>query len=198
MVIARGSKAQPVQKLEQLHIRQDGTLRLAVVSDTHSAPHEFGLDELAKLRPDAMLHAGDIGELQVLDRLTKICPVMAVRGNIDVRLPGLPDELIVEVLSAEGLVLRIAMLHYGIYGLKLRADAARLARSGKASVVVCGHSHVPFIGRDRDLTIFNPGSMGPRRYGLPIVFGMLEISGHEFGLSHIDCETGRAWAPPRG
>jgi hypothetical protein len=36
-----------------------------------------------------------------------------------------------------------------VYGPKLRADAARLARNAGASLIVCGHSHVPFIGRDR-------------------------------------------------
>ena len=43
-------------------------------------------------------------------------------------------------------------------------------------MVVCGHSHVPFIGRDRDLTVFNPGSIGPRRFHLPIVFGTMNVT----------------------
>lgn len=193
----RSSKAQPIRKVEQVQARDDGSIRLAVVSDTHSDPHDRAVDVIAQLHPDAVLHAGDIGELRVLDKLATVCPVMAVRGNIDVRLPGLADEMIVEVVSREGLILRILMLHIGIYGSKLRAEVARLAREEAASVVVCGHSHVPFIGREREITVFNPGSIGPRRFSLPIVFGMIEINESELRLSHIDCETGRPWAPPR-
>ena len=35
-------------------------------------------------------------------------------------------------------------------------------------VLLCGHSHVPFFGQDRGLTVFNPGSIGPRRFTLPM------------------------------
>ncbi|HEX3759569.1 MAG TPA: metallophosphoesterase family protein, partial [Kofleriaceae bacterium] len=59
-----------------------------------------------------------------------------------------------------------------------------------------GHSHVPFIGRDRDLTVFNPGSIGPRRFHLPIVFGTLVITPQAVRLAHVDCETGQRWMPP--
>jgi putative phosphoesterase len=169
---------------------------LAVVSDTHSAPHRRAAEVLTGLRPDAILHAGDIGELRVLDELRKLCPILAVRGNVDVRLPGLPDVLVVEVVSSTELVLRILVLHVGVYGPKLRADVARLARAEAASLVVCGHSHVPFIGGERGLTVFNPGSMGPRRFGLPIVMGLIELHARGVRLSHVDCETGQPWEPP--
>jgi predicted phosphodiesterase len=62
-------------------------------------------------------------------------------------------------------------------------------------MIVCGHSHVPFVGRDRGLTVFNPGSIGPRRFQLPIVFGVIEIAAGKLSLRHVDCETGGAWEP---
>jgi hypothetical protein len=62
--------------------------------------------------------------------------------------------------------------------------------------VVCGHSHVPFIGRDRGLTVFNPGSIGPRRFHLPIVFGTMDVTPAGLRLGHVDCETGAPWTPP--
>jgi predicted phosphodiesterase len=62
-------------------------------------------------------------------------------------------------------------------------------------MIVCGHSHVPFVGKDRGLTVFNPGSIGPRRFHLPIVFGVLEIAAGKLSLRHVDCETGGAWEP---
>jgi len=169
---------------------------MVIVADTHSAPHERAVETIAALHPDAILHAGDVGELGVLDELATICPVHAVRGNIDPHLPSLPDVLVLDISSKGSLVLRIVAQHVGVYGPKLRADVARMARSEDASVVVCGHSHVPFIGNERGLIVFNPGSMGPRRAGLPIVFGILELSGNDFRLKHIDCETALPWQPP--
>lgn len=186
-----------VRKIERMQVREDGSFRLAVVSDTHSAPHFRALELIAGLRPDAILHAGDVGELSILEQLAAICPVYAVRGNIDQRLPMLPDELVLEVVSKESLLLRILTLHVGVYGPKLRAEVARKAQAEEASLVVCGHSHVPFISSVRGLTVLNPGSMGPRRNGLPIVFGILEMSACDYRLSHIDCETGLTWRPPR-
>lgn len=81
---------------------------------------------------------------------------------------------------------------------RLLSDAARLAKASSAGVVVCGHSHVPFAGHDRGLLVFNPGSIGPRRFRLPIVFGVLEIGSNGMKVRHVDCETGDPWAPPPG
>jgi predicted phosphodiesterase len=91
--------------------------------------------------------------------------------------------------------MRLLMTHIAVYGPNLRADVAKLATAAGASLVVCGHSHVPFIGHDRQLTVFNPGSIGPRRFHLPIVFGTIDIAATVM-LAHVDCETGRPWVPP--
>ncbi|MBA3539646.1 MAG: metallophosphoesterase family protein [Deltaproteobacteria bacterium] len=170
----------------------DGAGRIAVVSDTHSAPHKAIGERLAALRPDAILHAGDIGELGVLEDLATIAPLHAVRGNIDGRANDVPDVLTIDVAGR----FRIFLVHIAVYGPKLRADIAKKARIAKASLVVCGHSHVPFIGEDRGLTMFNPGSIGPRRFHLPIVFGTIDITPTSIRLAHIDCETGAPWSPP--
>jgi uncharacterized protein len=170
--------------------------RLAVVADTHSRPHPRTRERLAALAPDAVLHAGDIGDLAVLTELGGIAPVYAVRGNIDVRAPELPDVLVLDVERDGATPLRILLLHIGVAGPRLRADAARLARRAGASLVVCGHSHVPFIGVDRGLTVFNPGSIGPRRFDLPIVFGTIDLDPAGVRIGHIDAESGRAWMPP--
>ncbi len=195
-MIAGNRNTQPRHNLERLLIQENASLRLGVVADTHSAPHPRALAVLASLKPDAILHAGDIGDLGFLDELAALGKVFAVRGNIDARLHSLPDQLLLEVSTSEQLVVRLLMLHVGAYGPRLRADAARLARETKASLVVCGHSHVPFIGQDRGLTLFNPGSAGPRRFPLPVVFGMLEVNTKGIRMRHIDCETGQPWEPP--
>jgi putative phosphoesterase len=174
----------------------EGALRLAVVSDTHSAPHPTTMSLLAAEKPDYVLHAGDIGDSRILRELSTLCPCFAVRGNIDPRSASTPDALLLELTGNEQEVLRILLLHIGIYGVKLRAEVLRLAREHAATLVVCGHSHVPFIGKDRGIFVFNPGSVGPRRFGLPIVFGMMDIATTGSRLRHIDCETGRPFEPP--
>lgn len=169
-------------------------LRLAVVADTHSQPHPAAAAHLRALAPDAIVHAGDIGELSVLDELATIAPVLAVRGNIDVRAVTLPDVLTIDIADE----LRILLVHIGVAGVRVRADVARLARAERAHLVVCGHSHIPFIGKDRDLLVFNPGSVGPRRFHLPIVFGTITLpAGSSRPLfEHVDAATGKPWSPP--
>ena len=93
-------------------------------------------------------------------------------------------------------LLRLLLVHIGVYGPKLRAEVVAMAHAHKAHVVVCGHSHVPFLGRDRGLTVFNPGSIGPRRFQLPIVFGTIDVTPAGLRLAHVDCETGAPWTPP--
>jgi putative phosphoesterase len=179
-----------------LVIPDDGTARIAVIADTHSRPHDAIARHLDALRPTAILHAGDIGELDVLEPFREAAPLYVVRGNIDTRAHDLPDALTIDVVAGERAVLRILLVHIGLDGARLRGDVARRARADKASLVVCGHSHVPFIGRERDLTVFNPGSIGPRRFHLPIVFGRIDIAPAGVGLAHVDCETGQPWLPP--
>jgi len=78
----------------------------------------------------------------VLNQLGAIAPVLAVRGNIDTRAEGLPDVLVVDVTGGGG-KLRILMVHIAVAGPRLRGEVARLARAEGASLIVCGHSHVP-------------------------------------------------------
>jgi hypothetical protein len=185
-----------------LRLRDDGRLTLACVADTHSQPHPATAERLAAIAPDAILHAGDIGDPAVIEQLAETAPVHAVRGNIDTR-STFPDVLVVDVVAGDGdgpaaadLRLRIYVTHIAVNGPRLHADVARAAHAEKAGLVVCGHSHVPFIGRDRELVVFNPGSIGPRRFQLPIVLGTLTIASGALRMGHIDCETGRPWSPP--
>jgi uncharacterized protein len=191
--------AKRTERLEQrsatLPLRADGGLRVVVVADTHGEPHPESRRLITDLGPDAILHAGDIGDLRVLDGLAELAPLFAIRGNIDEHARDLPDALTLDVRSPSETVLRLLILHIAVYGPRLRPDAARRARESGASLVVCGHSHVPFIGRDRGLIVFNPGSIGPRRFRLPIVFGVLELAAGAWSMRHVDCETGRMWAP---
>lgn len=139
-------------------------LRIGLISDTH------GL-----LRPEAeawlqgsdfIVHAGDIGDPAVLERLAQIAPLTVVRGNNDNAPWGraLPEAT---QLRAGGLTLHV--LH-DLAELDVDPCAAGLA------AVITGHSHQPHI-EDRDGVLFvNPGSAGPRRFRLPIAAGELLIA----------------------
>ncbi|NUP05335.1 MAG: metallophosphoesterase family protein [Polyangiaceae bacterium] len=173
-----------------------GASRIVLVADTHSQPHPDSARRIADQKPDYILHAGDIGDLSVLDGLSTLAPVLAVRGNIDSHAPEVPDAMIVDVVDDEGrTLLKMLLVHIAVYGPKIRAEIARLAEEEGASLVLCGHSHVPFIGRDKGLVVFNPGSIGPRRFQLPIVFGVVDITPSGVKLQHVDCETGERWTP---
>ncbi len=183
---------------ETLDLPDDRALRLVVVSDTHSSPHPRASELIAREAPDAVLHAGDIGDLAVLDQLGTLAPrVIAVRGNIDAVTPELSEIVHIRVRAGGAPFVNLLLLHIAVYGPKLRRDAWRLADAYRARMVVCGHSHVPLILQDRGVGVFNPGSIGPRRFQLPITFGVCEI-GPEHGIRcrHVDCETGEPWRPP--
>src|SRR5271166_788281 len=143
-------------------LAMDGeTLRIVAVADTHGRPHPELATRIAELTPAHIFHAGDVGDLAVLRDLQRHAPVTAVRGNIDGH--DLPDRITIAVRNAEHTLLNILLTHIAVYGVKIRSDIARVARAEDASLVVCGHSHVPFAAHDRGLTVFNPGSVGPRR-----------------------------------
>jgi hypothetical protein len=171
------------------------SLRLVAVADTHSRPHADLDVRIREAAPDRILHAGDIGDLTVLEGLRKHAPVTAVRGNIDERAADLPDVVTLDVRDASGTLLKILLVHIAVLGIKIRADVARLAKAEGATLVVCGHSHVPFAAHDRGLTVFNPGSVGPRRFQLPIVLGVLDVTRERVAVRHLSCETGLAWEP---
>jgi putative phosphoesterase len=168
-----------------------GAGRIAVVADTHSKPHPEAVRLLGEQQPVAILHAGDIGDrATALEPLRAVAPLHAIRGNIDDKV--LPDTLVLDVTDA----LKLYLVHIGQAGVRLRADVARAARAAGAKLVVCGHSHVPFVGVEGNLTVFNPGSIGPRRFALPIVFGIIDVSPAGVRFAHISCETGKRWLPP--
>lgn len=191
----RASTAKLEQQYVTIRLTRPEPTRIAVVADSHSVPHPKTLQHLRALEPEAILHAGDIGDLSGLEALREVAPVYAVRGNIDERVPELPDTLIIDLADATGGVTRMLLTHIAVAGPRLRSEVAAAAKKEHARLVVCGHSHVPFIGQDKGIAMFNPGSIGPRRFTLPILFGAIELSNHQLSLHHYECETGHEWVP---
>lgn len=171
-------------------------LRIAVVADTHSRPHPKLEERLGAIAPDAVVHAGDIGDLAVLDVLRPFGELVVVRGNIDEKAVDLPDHVVVQIEDDRGPLVNVLVMHIAVYGPNLRADAARLAQRERAALVFCGHSHVPFVAKRGDVAVFNPGSIGPKRFHLPILLGLATIERSGISLVHLDAETGERWLPP--
>lgn len=183
-----------IHQRRSLELPKEGG-RLVLVADTHSAPHPNFATYIAAQHPAHILHAGDIGDLEVLEQLGKLADLTAVRGNIDAHAQDLPDVITIDVRDSDGPLVKLLLVHIAVYGPKLRAEIAKLAHAEDASIVVCGHSHVPFIGRDKGVVIINAGSIGPRRFQLPIVFAVMDISRERISMHHVSCETGQRWEP---
>jgi uncharacterized protein len=142
---------------------------LGIVSDTHGllrpevAPALRGVDRI--------LHIGDVGKISILDELSKIAPVTAIRGNVDREGPcaKLPETEVVLVENPPHAGLYLYMLH-DLKTLHLDPAAAKFA------VVLHGHTHVPNHYTKKGVLYFNPGSCGPRRFELPVTIGLLTLT----------------------
>lgn len=146
--------------------------RLGLIADTHGLLRPQALVALEGCA--AILHAGDVGEGDILEALAELAPTLAVAGNCDDR-PDLPAEL---VHLAAGL--RI-LLHHG----HLPVDEAARA----PDVVVTGHTHVPRVDRFPGGPLrVNPGSAGPRRFRLPVAVALLHLhpAGAEAEIVELD------------
>lgn len=168
---------------------------LVAVADTHSRPHPAVDEQLRALKPAAILHAGDVGDLSVLDGLEEIAPLYAVRGNIDARGHGdLPDVLTLKLVQGARR-LTILLTHIAVRGPRLSSQGRAMAAAHGADLLVCGHSHVPLLAKEGSVVVFNPGSIGPRRFALPITYGIMQLTPSGITIEHRDCETGARWAP---
>jgi putative phosphoesterase len=142
----------------------DAVFTVGVLSDTHGLIRPEALAALAGA--DHILHAGDIGDPAILDRLRELAPVTAIRGNIDVHGPcaALPATEAVELAG------HLFYLVHSIHDLDIDPGTAGV------SVVVSGHSHQPAVERKGSVLYLNPGSAGPRRFNLPITVAAITIA----------------------
>jgi len=140
-------------------------MRVGLISDTHGLLRPEALDFLAGA--DHIVHGGDIGSPDILERLAAIAPLTVVRGNNDTApwARAIPETARVEVG-------RVAI--YAIHDLKaLDIDP----RTAGVRIVVSGHSHRPACTERDGVLYVNPGSAGRRRFSLPIAAADLVIDG---------------------
>lgn len=143
-------------------------MKIGIISDTHGLLRAQVFDAFAGV--EHVLHAGDVGDPDILVELAAIAPVTAVWGNVDgMDLRG----RIPEVARLELGGVRIAIVHGMQFGSPTPQRVA--AAHPDAGLVVFGHSHRPLIQQVGPTLAVNPGSAGPRRFKDPVTVAVAEI-----------------------
>ena len=147
-----------------------GVMLIGVVSDTHGFYHPRVPPLLQGV--EHILHAGDIGTGRIIEQLSEIAPVTAVRGNND--REG-PESQFPEVETVDLGGCRIYLTH--IVKVPKEGDDAGFSTylDAGSDVVVFGHSHMAFHEQRGGLTFFNPGAAGKRRFKVVPSIGLLEL-----------------------
>jgi len=129
---------------------------------------------------ELIIHAGDVGEPEILTSLRQLAPVVAVRGNVDKGAWAceLPRTAIVEAGPAT-----IYVLH-DLHELDLDPASAGI------QIVVSGHSHQPSRMERSGVLYINPGSAGPRRFRLPVTIARLDLGATPWAVTLVDLTTG--------
>ncbi|HEU0015007.1 MAG TPA: metallophosphoesterase family protein [Longimicrobium sp.] len=144
-------------------------MRVGIISDTHGLLRPQVFDAFAGV--EHILHAGDVGPLDILTELEAIAPVTAVWGNTD-------------GFDVRGRVPEIARVELGgvavvvLHGMQLGSPtpATAVAAHPDAGLVVFGHSHRPVIQQVGPTLAVNPGSAGPRRFRDPVTVAIAELA----------------------
>ena len=137
-------------------------MRVGILSDTHGMLRPVVLERLRGC--DILLHAGDVGQLEILETLKQIAPVQAVRGNTDygTGLMDLPE-------SIEG---EIGGLPYGMIHQR---DHIPDIWPRRHTLIVYGHSHRPELEWRGKCLLLNPGAAGARRFHLPLTVAAVTV-----------------------
>jgi putative phosphoesterase len=151
-------------------------MRVAVLSDTHGLLRPEVLAAIQGV--DHILHAGDVGNPAILDALAAIAPLTAIRGNIDThgKCAELPATEMVELGG---------IFFYTIHSL---ADLDISPAAAGVRAVISGHSHKPAQETRGGVLYLNPGSIGPRRFRLPIAMAFLEIANNAIKVEPLQFE----------
>lgn len=136
---------------------------IGIISDTHGLLREDVKKSLKSC--NLIIHAGDIGKYHVIDELNKICKTEFVKGNCDKNMDGniIKEERIINIRGT-----KIYLIH-DISKLKIDLHKENI------DIVVYGHSHKNNIYEKDGILYINPGSVGPRRFKLPITMAKLII-----------------------
>ncbi|MBN1353623.1 MAG: metallophosphoesterase family protein [Candidatus Omnitrophica bacterium] len=147
--------------------------KIGVISDTHIPKAARDLPESVYREfknVDMILHAGDLVELSVLEKLRSIAPTFAVSGNMDSHevKAVLPHKDVIEV---EGF--KIGLIHG--YGSASNLINTVSGEFGKVDAIVFGHSHSACSEKIKNKLYFNPGSPTDKIFSACNTLGILEV-----------------------
>jgi uncharacterized protein len=148
-------------------------MRIGIISDTHSMLRPEAQRALQGM--DLIVHAGDVGDPEILAKLKRIAPVFAVRGNVDTSswAKKLPVTTVVEADGASLYVL------HNLGELDLSPEGAQL------DFVISGHTHQPEQSEKNGVLYINPGSAGPRRFNLPVTLALVDLAKRPWNAQFI-------------
>ena len=147
---------------------------VGLISDTHGLLRKAALDALAGV--EHIIHAGDVGKPEILDRLEAVAPIVAVRGNVD---KGAWANALPETATATVGATTFYVLH-DVKQIDLDPAAAGF------SVVVSGHSHKAETRERSGVLYVNPGSAGPKRFSLPVTIARIDLAIIPWRVEFID------------
>ena len=148
---------------------------IGLISDTHGLLRDEAVRALKG--SELIIHAGDVGKLEILDSLKSVAPVVAARGNIDRGAWALKLPLTAVAKTAHA---SIYVIH-DVHDLDLAASGFQ--------IVVSGHSHKPSRTERNGVLYINPGSAGPRRFRLPVTVARLDVSKKPWKVEFIELSS---------
>ncbi|MFH1888900.1 MAG: metallophosphoesterase family protein [Candidatus Omnitrophota bacterium] len=152
-------------------------MKIGVISDTHipDRTEDIPAPILEAFKGvDMVIHAGDLVDLRVIDKLKSVCKnVKAVWGNMDpyeIR-KRLPEKEIIEIGKY-----RIGLIHgYGHPG-KLIELITEIFKNDNLDMIIFGHSHSAINEKRGKVIYFNPGSATDKIFSPYNSYGIIEIN----------------------
>ena len=137
---------------------------IGVISDTHGYLPPAVQKSFAGV--NLIIHAGDVGEPDIIESLEKIAPTIAVRGNMDMGqwARQLSEDKTIKVNQT------LLVVVHDFYRLKLKPNNA------EPNVVISGHTHRPLLEERQGVLYLNPGSAGYPKFGQPATVAVLQIN----------------------
>jgi|TARA_B100001173_G_scaffold44719_1_gene35412 putative phosphoesterase len=144
--------------------------KIILLSDTHSALDERFLPHLEDA--NEIWHAGDIGDIKVLENLEKTTKVRAVYGNIDNHIIRSATKEFINFKCEE---VNVLITHIGGYPGKYSKGIKEKIQKLRPKLFICGHSHILKVIFDKrfNLLHMNPGAAG--NYGIHKVKTILKF-----------------------
>jgi uncharacterized protein len=151
-------------------------MKIGLLSDTHGWIHPRLFEHFAQC--DEIWHAGDIGSVEVADKLAAFKPLKAVFGNI--------DDALIRRIYKENLIftaedVRVWITHIG--GSPGHYDRRVIAglNQNPPDLFICGHSHIAKVMFDKKAGFLyvNPGAAGYNGFHKYMTAIRFQIDGKE-------------------